>query len=92
MDDGTGGEQIYDAMITLGYSIEMDKEGHITSKLTRQWPETLPRPPERFIGQVERNGTISWETDAHDVEQLLWVARVISLRRRASQTSTRFDF
>jgi hypothetical protein len=86
------GDRILDALITLGYGIEIDSAGRVTATLTRTWPEQLPLPPKQLSGQIERDGALSWGSAGHEVEQVLWVERVILLRKRASEARMRIDF
>jgi hypothetical protein len=86
------GERIFDALIGLGYGIEIDQAGHLTATLARTWPEYLPLPPKLLTGEVERDGTLTWAAAAPEVEQLLRVEQVIILRKRASDAQMRFDF
>jgi hypothetical protein len=85
-------ERIFDALIMLGYGIEIDSSGRISAILARTWPEYLPQPPKQLSGQIERDGTLSWTASAQEVEQVLWVKRVIQLRKRTSDAQLRFDF
>ena len=75
------GEQVLDALLLLGYSVDISDEGKITAT----------KGSETLSGNVE-TGTIVWSDRSQNYQVLrqAYIAR-LRLRIQASQSSTRPD-